>query len=185
MKYIFFFGFCTIFFLFTSCLDSERRGYYREIESMRLHLEGLEQKYHSQPTDSFLTIKELSKGLENEVKANFNEDTIDADFARKMNRLRGIRKGSQFIELKKMFLDTIFVFQKKQLSILRDDIEKSAGKRDAYAFFIDGERENIGVISGALKDFTLRFDNMRFDYYDIQDDIQSRLENWKSKSNRE
>lgn len=185
MKYLFFCSVCASLFMFTSCLDAERRSYYREIDAMIESIDSLEQKYQSQPTDSFLIIKDLSKGLESEVKANFNEDTIDANFAKKMNRLRSIRKGSQYIEIKKMFLDTIFVFQKKQLYTLRNDIEKSAGKRDAYASFIDRERENFGVISGALKDFTLRFDNMRFDYHDIHDDIQSRLENWKSKSNKE
>jgi chromosome segregation ATPase len=181
MKYLIYIGFCASFFIFTSCLDAERKGYYREIDSMLFSLDSLEQNYQAQPTDSFSIIMNLSKGLEKEVKTHFNEDTIDTEFARKMNRLRGIRKGSQYIEMKKYFLDTIFVFQKNQLTTLREDIEKSAGKRDAYASFVDRERENMGIISGAIKDFTLRNNNMRFDYNDIRDDIESRLENWKSK----
>jgi hypothetical protein len=171
-----------LFLAMVSCLDTERKGYYREIDSMLAGVDSMEMDYGIHPLDSLQIIVELASSLEKQVKANFNEDTVDTQFAKKMNKLRGIRKGNKEVFFKKAFLDTIFRFQREQLTQLRSDIENSAGKRDQYGAFIDSERNNVNIIRGALKEFKLRFDAMRFDYYDINNEIKDRIEIWKSKS---
>lgn len=169
-------------FLAFSCLDAERRGYYTEIDNMLHTLDSLEQVDISLPNDSFKIIKDEALKIEKDVKAYFMEDTVDFEFARKMNRLRGIRKGSDFIAMRRSFLDSIFDFQRAQLLSLRQDIENGSGQRDQYRSFIDDERKNMEIISGAFKDYRLRFGAMRSEYYDIEGVIRERIRPFKEKA---
>lgn len=171
-----------LFFAAVSCLDTERKGYYAEIDSMLHVLDSLEQLDRAMPNDSFSIIKKDASAIEKDVKSYFTEDTVDFEFAQKMNRLRGIRKGSDFIAMRRSFLDTIFVFQRAQLLILRTDIENGTGQRDQYRAYIDVEKENMSTISMAFKDYKLRFDAMRSEYYDIADVIRARIKPFKEKA---
>jgi hypothetical protein len=169
-------------FLAFSCLDAERKGYYTEIDDMLHTLDSLENLHKSLPNDSFKIIKDEALKIEKDVKAYFMEDTVDFEFARKMNRLRGIRKGTDFIAMRRVFLDTIFVFQRAQLITLRKDIENGSGQRDQYRSFVDAERTNMEIISGACKDYNLRFGAMRKEYYDIEGIIRERIRPFKEKA---
>jgi len=169
-------------FLFVSCLDSERKGYYAEIDKMILNLDSLDNLHKQLPNDSFAIIKKLALDIEKDIKTYFYEDTVDFEFARKMNRLKGIRKGSDYISLKRVFLDTIFVFQRAQLLTLREDIEKGSGQRDQYRNFIDSERENMTAIINAFNDYQKRFGSMRSEYYAISDVIIERVKPFKEKA---
>lgn len=170
------------FFVAVSCLDTERKGYFAEIDSMLLTLDSLEQMHRALPNDSFSIIKEESSKIEKDVKSYFMEDTVDFEFARKMNRLRGIRKGSDFIAMRRSFLDTVFQFQREQLLTLREDIENGSGQRDQYRDFVDAEKENMSLIASAFKDYNLRFGAMRSEYYDIADVIRERVKPFKEKA---
>jgi hypothetical protein len=165
-----------------SCLDTERKGYFAEIDKMLNTLDSLEQLDQKLPNDSFAIVKAEALKIEKDVKAYFMEDTVDFEFARKMNRLRGIRKGSDFIAMRRAFLDTVFVFQRAQLNTLREDIGNGSGKRDQYRTFVDAEKDNMELISGAFKDYELRFNAMRSEFYDIADEIRARVKPFKEKA---
>jgi hypothetical protein len=168
--------------LFSSCLDAEKKAHFRDIDSMVSTLDSLEKAFNAMPNDSFSIVKSNAAAIEKDVKTYFMEDTVDHQFARKMNRLRGIRKGSDFIAMRRSFLDTIFVFQKEQLRILREDIDNGAGKRDEYHSYIDEEKKNMGVIESSFNDYKKRYDAMRSEYYDIEDDIRARVKPFKDKA---
>ncbi len=168
--------------LVTSCLDTEKKAHFRDIDSMMSKLDSLESAFIAMPNDSFSIVKKDAAAIEKDVKTYFMEDTVDHEFARKMNRLRGIRKGSDFIAMRRNFLDTIFVFQREQLEILREDIENGAGKRDEYQSYVDAEKENMTVISSSYKDYKQRFDAMRSEFYDIADEITDRVRPFKEKA---
>jgi hypothetical protein len=165
-----------------SCLDMERKGYFAEIDKMLNTIDSLEQLHQGLPNDSFSIIKQEASNIEKDVKSYFMEDTVDFEFARKMNRLRGIRKGSDFIAMRRSFLDTVFQFQREQLLILRGDIENGSGQRDQYRSFVDAEKENVSKIAAAFKDYNLRFGAMRSEYYDIADVIRERIKPFKEKA---
>jgi hypothetical protein len=169
-------------FLTFSCLDAEKKGYFVEIDGMIKKLDSLELAFASLPNDSFAIIKEEALKIEKDVKSYFMEDTVDFEFARKMNRLKGIRKGSDFIAMRRSFLDSIFDFQRTQLLTLKEDIGNGSGQRDKYRAYIDEEKENMSVISGAFKDYDLRFGAMRSEYYDIADIIRKRVKPFKEKA---
>ena len=169
-------------FLVSSCLDAEKKAHFRDIDSMTHKIDSLESAFLNMPNDSFKIVKEKALALEKEVKTYFMEDTVDHAFARKMNRLRGIRKDADFIAMRRAFLDTIFVFQRQQLEILKADIANGAGKRDAYHGYVDAEQENMSVISYAFKDYKLRFETMRSEYYDVADEIRARIQPFKDKA---
>lgn len=166
----------------SACLDAEKKAHFRDIDTMMHKIDSLEFAFVSMPNDSFKIVKENALALEKEVKTYFMEDTVDHAFARKMNRLRGIRKGADFIAMRRAFLDTIFLFQRGQLEVLRTDIANGAGKRDAYHEFVDAEKENMTVISSAFKDYELRFGSMRSEYYDIADEIRARVQPFKEQA---
>jgi len=168
--------------LFSSCLDAEKKAHFRDIDNMLHKLDSLEVAFNSMPNDSFSIVKQSAKEIEKEVKTYFVEDTVDHQFARKMNRLRGIRKDSDFIAMRRSFLDTIFVFQKEQLEVLREDIRNGAGKRNEYLSYVDAEKENMTVIVTTFNDYKLRFDSMRSEYYDIADEIRARVQPFKDKA---
>lgn len=170
------------FFVIVSCLDTERKGYFAEIDKMLNTIDSLEQLHQGLPNDSFSIIKQEASNIEKDVKSYFMEDTVDFEFARKMNRLRGIRKGSDFIAMRRSFLDTVFQFQREQLLTLREDIENGSGQRDQYRSFVDAEKENVSMISAAFKDYNLRFGAMRSEYYDIADVIRERVKPFKEKA---
>ena len=176
------FLFPILVFAFQSCLDAEKKGYLEDISGMNKKLDSLETAFKAMPNDSFTIIKKSAAGLEKEVKKYFTEDTVDHEFARKMNRLRGIRKGTHFISMRQVFLDTIFVFQRAQLGMLRDDIENGVGKRDEYRRFVESEKENMTTISSSFNDYKLRFDAMRNGYYNIEGEIRDRIQPFKDKA---
>lgn len=165
-----------------SCLDAERKGYYAEIDKMLNTLDSLEKLDEKLPNDSFAIIKSDALKIEKDVKSYFMEDTVDFEFARKMNRLRGIRKGTDFIAMRRNFLDTVFQFQRTQLKSLREDIGNGSGQRDQYRVFVDAEKENMSIISSAFKDYELRFGAMRSEYYDIAVEIRARVKPFKEKA---
>lgn len=170
------------FLVFTSCLDAEKKAHFRDIDNMMNKLDSLESAFLAMPNDSFSIVKKSASEIEAEVKTYFTEDTIDHLFARKMNRLRGIRKESGFIAMRRNFLDTIFAFQRVQLEILREDIQNGAGKRDEYHAYVDAEIENVTVISTSFNDYKLRFGLMRSEYYEIADEIRARVRPFKEKA---
>lgn len=166
----------------TSCLDAEKKGHFREIDGMMRKLDSLETAFKALPNDSFSIVKKNAAEIEKEVKTYFSEDTVDHAFAQKMNRIRGIRKDSNFINMRRIFLDTIFAFQREQLRILKEDIANGAGKRDAYAAYVDAERENVTIISSSFNDYQLRFNALRSDYYNVADEIRARILPFKEKA---
>ncbi len=170
-----------IFFSLVSCLDAEKKAHFQEIDSMVQTLDSLEKEFQSMPNDSFDVIKRKAWEIEVEVKTYFMEDTIDQEFARKMNLIRDIRKGSDFITMRRMFLDTIFAFQRAQLNTLREDIDNGVGKRDEYGNFITSERANVDIIVSSFGDYKLRFDRMRTSYYDVSDAIRERVRPFREK----
>ena len=165
-----------------SCLDAERRSYSSEIDKMIAVLDSLEELHQSLPNDSFSIIKQEASNIEKDVKSYFMEDTVDFEFARKMNRLRGIRKGTDFIAMRRSFLDTVFQFQRSQLLTLKQDIDNGSGQRDQYRVYVDAEKENVSMITAAFKDYNLRFGAMRSEYYDIADVIRERIKPFKEKA---
>jgi hypothetical protein len=168
----------------TSCLDGEKKVYFEEIDRMMLTLDSLESAYKLMPNDSFSIVKKDALAIEKEVKTYFMEDTVDHAFAKKMNRLRGIRKGSDFIAMRRKFLDTIFTFQREQLVVLKEDITNGAGKRDEYQKYVNQEKENMSIIASSHKDYKLRFDSMRSEYYDIAQIIRDRVRPFKEKATK-
>jgi predicted nucleic acid-binding Zn-ribbon protein len=175
-------GLLATLLLFSACLDSEKKSFFSDIERMNKKLDSLESAYNELPNDSFKIIKKSAAALEKDVKTYFFEDTIDHEFARKMNKLRGIRKGSDDISMRRAFLDTVFTFQRAQLKTLKTDIDNGAGNRNDYKKFIESESENITTISMSFKDYKLRFDAARFDFYDIAEDIKNRILPLKEKA---
>jgi hypothetical protein len=167
-----------------SCLDAEKQGHFREIDAMMRKLDSLEIAFKALPNDSFTIIKKNAAEIEKEVKTYFSEDTVDHAFARKMNRIRGIRKDSDFINMRRIFLDTIFTFQREQLRMLKEDIAGGAGKRDAYASYVEAERENLAVIVSSFNDYYQRFNALRSDYYDVADEIRARILPFKEKAEK-
>lgn len=168
--------------ILSSCLDAEKKAHFRSIDKMVETLDSLEAEFKALPNDSFVIIKKEAYQIENQVKTYFVEDTIDIQFARRMNHIRDIRKGSDFILMRKMFLDTIFDFQRNQLQVLREDIQNGSGKRDAYDSYVDSEIANVEIISSSFNDYKLRFKVMRDDYYQNANAIRLRLEPFITKA---
>lgn len=171
--------------ILSSCLDAEKKAHFQEIEMLVSKLDSLESAFKSLPNDSFSIVKSDASAIEKDVKTYFMEDTVDHAFAKKMNRLRGIRKGSDFIAMRRTFLDTIFDFQREQLNSLREDIANGAGKRDSYKSFLDSEKENISIIASSFKDYKLRLNAMISEYNEVADIIRERVRPFKEKATSE
>lgn len=163
----------------TACLDAERKGYITEIDGMTEKLDSLESLYYSMPLDSFTVVREIAQNNEHSVKQFYDNDTIDAEFARAMNRYKAIRKGAGFITQKRNFLDTVFAFQKTQLSKLRTDILNGSGKRDKYETFINSERENVALITTSFMDFESRFVHLLEEFYETNPKVEEMIKNLK------
>jgi hypothetical protein len=166
-------------FAFTSCLDAERKAHLDKLDGMIHQLDSLKSNYAKIPLDSINLIREHVNNNERYIKNYYLDDTLDVDFARAMNRYRGIRKGSGYIVEKRIFLDTVFDFQLNQMKKLHTDISNGTGKRDKYEQFVKGEEENVNLILSSFKDFSERFSFMRKEFNEINPMIESIIERLK------
>jgi hypothetical protein len=160
-------------------LDTEKKVHITQLEGMIEQLDSIKEIYSLMPTDSINLIRELVNNNEKYIKAYYFDDTLDVDFARAMNRYRGIRKGAGHIVEKRIFLDTVFDFQVRQLEKLKSDIANNSGKRDKYAQYVSGEQENVTLIITSYRDFDGRFVFMRNEFNEVNPVIEKVIEKLK------
>jgi len=166
--------------LFSACLDSEKKDYLKRLDNMNTKLDSMSTVYHSLPLDSFIVAREIAQNNERSIKSFYDSDTVDAEFARIMNRYKAIRKGGNYVIQKRNFLDTVFNFQSAQFNKLKTDIENGAGKRDKYAHYIKAEEENLQLISTSFADFYARFNHLMDEFYATNPDIEEKIIQYKA-----
>jgi hypothetical protein len=166
--------------IFSSCLDAEKKDYLQRIEQMSMKLDSMSNVYNALPLDSFIIAREIAQNNERSIKTYYDSDTIDAQFARTMNRYKAVRKGGNFIIQKRNFLDTVFGFQSSQLNQLKTDIENGAGKRDKYTEYLKSEEENIQLIATSFADFYARFNHLMDEFYATNPAVEEKIREFKS-----
>jgi hypothetical protein len=156
----------------SACLDAEKKERIAELDRMTFQLDSIKEAFVILPLDSINLIREHVNNNEKYIKTYYFDDTLDVEFARAMNRYRGIRKGAGHVVGKKVFLDTIIDFQLGQLEKLKTDISNNSGKREKYEQYVNGERENVSLIISSYRDFEMRFSLMRSEFNEVNPIIE-------------
>ncbi|HLW40246.1 MAG TPA: hypothetical protein VKX31_07635 [Brumimicrobium sp.] len=140
-------------FFFTSCGNESQQKYLQEVDEMEAVLDSLYLIAFNAPLDRIpqdSLIASVRKTLNN-VKRNYNSDTIDYEMAKKLDAYKEIENAlsinsGNLAKAKQAIEDT-----QKKVEALEYDIRKGINDRNSYQNFIEFEKNKIKEIENVLE----------------------------------
>ena len=104
--------------------------------------------------DEIMTISREAHTVEKRITDNFDTDTIDFEFAKKMEAFKGVLNS--FAPLQEMFLRLTNDSKTEKLALikLKNDIENGNGDRAKYAEFVSFEQAKVKQICSLLAEYS-------------------------------
>jgi len=142
-SYIFF----LVVFLFVSCADMKRPKQLKEIERIEANLNDAEMVLNSISIDSIEQIIRSSTFLENRIKKYYSGDTISLSLGEDLELFHALIPNSEEVVFGVIKIDSMLLFRKSQLNLLKNDIQQGAGNRSEYDENIFFENEEVSVVA--------------------------------------
>jgi len=139
-------GICCLATLF-SCADLRQKEQVNAVDKLLYSLDSLQKTTENRLPDSLNSYRLAMMNTEVRLKNRYVIDTIDRAYARDMNTYKDARNSIGAINKHWVEIKSAFQQERKQLKILKKDIENGWGKRDRYAQYISFEKKNIQALT--------------------------------------
>ncbi len=202
MKY-FMLGLLVVGTLF-SCNDFNRKSQLQTIDKLTVSLDSMYHVLLENRIDTLAGIIIASNTLELRIKENYHADTIDLDFAKKMNRFKEIKKafeaeseaeeeageaeerregkmlGTSYTTINEGIKD-----ERETLKKLYSDIDQGNGNRSAYEEYLSFESQKVNQLRTLLTFYVNEKHRVLKEFYPLYETLNayaSKLENESSKN---
>ena len=146
-----FIAFVLLGLLVASCHDAQKESYLAEVEQMNNSLDSIEEVFESNKIDTINLFMNHIEYTLIQVKNNFVADTVDAEFAKVMDRYKSIKKGLPKNNRNAEKISKSIIEERTALEKLEHDIENAAGEREKYPEYISFERNKVVQIRELMK----------------------------------
>jgi hypothetical protein len=137
----------------SSCTDLNKGEQILSIQEMNESLDSIQLILSK---NDFSTISDLASNAnatDSRIKMNYQSDTLEFEFAKKLDAYNVMRKSFTILDLAFNQLSRDLNIEKKTLQKLKLDIEKGNGERDKYATNIEFENEKVQKLKILLSDY--------------------------------
>ncbi|MFN5911976.1 MAG: hypothetical protein ACK45H_11615 [Bacteroidota bacterium] len=141
--------------LLFSCSDLQRKEHLAAIKGMRTSLDSLEKVLQDNQIDTLAGLITATMSLELRIKNNYESDTINMEFGRKMDAFKRARKrlkpiGAVYSNVRVGILEERDILKK-----LETDISNGNGNRRKYAEYVDFELRKIDQLRKLLASYVV------------------------------
>ncbi len=119
----------------------------KEIERIEANLNDAEMVLNSISIDSIEQIIRSSTFLENRIKKYYSGDTISLSLGEDLELFHALIPNSEEVVFGVIKIDSMLLFRKSQLNLLKNDIQQGAGNRSEYDENIFFENEEVSVVA--------------------------------------
>lgn len=137
----------------SSCTDLKKGEQILSIQKMNESLDSIQLILSE---NDFSTISDLASNanaIDSRIKMNYQSDTLEFEFAKKLDAYNVMRKSFTILDLAFLQLSSDLKIEKKTLQKLKLDIEKVNGERDKYATYIEFENDKVQKLKILLSDY--------------------------------
>ena len=133
--------------LLASCADLNRPKQIEEVERIELKLVDMGQQLNSISMDSIENIITATSIIDNRIKEYYSGDTVSVSFGEKLESFHALNPELRnIVELMKE-IDSAIIVRENQLSLLKNEINKSVGNRAKYDENIHFEKNEAELIA--------------------------------------
>ena len=140
-----------------SCTDLKKGEQILSIQEMNESLDSIQLILSE---NDFSTISDLAanaNATDSRIKMNYQSDTLELEFAKKLDAYNVMRKSFTILDLQNLKLD----------------IEKGNGERDKYATYIEFENEKVQKLKILLSDYISLREKTSTTFNELHNEINS------------
>ena len=146
--------------LLISCHDVKKKEQLTKVDALIASNDSIYKAYRTKEADSvsFTRIIQQIMDVELRIKRNYETDTVNLDFAKKMDAYKLVRKRLK--PLGKIASQLAFGYEeeKKALTNLRTDIDLGSGDKSKYDEFIQYEQNKVDQLRVLVKELVKTHD---------------------------
>ena len=166
-----FFGFIFMFITLSSCADLHKGDQLLAVETMHKTLDSITTVLIENDYKSIEEIRIESKDVAEKIKGNYKGDTLDIEFAKKLDDYKQMLFSFDPLKNGYILLLKNTKEEKKALTKLMDEIEKGNGERAKYQEFILNEQKKTKQICMLLSDYVSQLKKSLTIYHQNKDAI--------------
>lgn len=156
-----------------SCTDLKKGEQILSIQEMNESLDSIQLILAE---NDFSTISDLASNAnatDSRIKMNYQSDTLELEFAKKLDAYNVMRKSFTILDLAFNQLSIDIETEKTALQNLKLDIEKGNGERDKYATYIEFENEKVQKLKILLSDYISLREKTSTTFNELHNEINS------------
>ena len=157
----------------SSCTDLKKGEQILSIQEMNESLDSIQLILAE---NDFSTISDLAanaNATDSRIKMNYQSDTLELEFAKKLDAYNVMRKSFTILDLAFNQLSIDIETEKTALQNLKLDIEKGNGERDKYATYIEFENEKVQKLKILLSDYISLREKTSTTFNELHNEINS------------
>jgi hypothetical protein len=165
--------------MISSCSDIEKDEQLKKIGVLNTTIDSLKSTLVDNKIENVAKKKLAFYTVIKRIKSYYYTDTIDHQFAKKMESYKLIQKSLKNLDGDYEKIRTALEEEKLSLNKLNSDVRKGFGKREKYDEYISFEKNKIKKIKSLMKEykskkeeFTISFDSL----HPLLNDYSIRLE---------
>ena len=166
-----FVGLCVL--LLTSCMDLETSEQLERIAAMNQTVDSVETVFEEHKMDSIAAISLRAYGVENRIKNNYNSDTIDMAFGRKMDAFKVMRRSLVPLGKSLTLIPKSVSEEREKLNELKADIENGDGDRKKYAEYISFEEAKVSQLKILLDEYVTTKETSLKTYNNLYEELNA------------
>ena len=152
--------------LFLACNPEKKYAQeLNELTSLNLQLDSIINLSETIDYDSLDYIRTKANEVENIIKQKYSADTINTDFANKMNYIKRVRKSLKDLELNKLSVERESDALKKQFTDLQTDIKNGVLNADQIKQYLGEEKDAFGKFQITFKSLYLNQQEQKKNFY--------------------
>lgn len=148
------FAFLFVTILLASCADISKGEQITTIDGLVKTVDSISTVLIENNSDEIITISRQSHTIEKRIKDNFENDTVDFEFGKKLDEFKHLLNSLKPIQDMFSELSKNSKLEKKILLKLKHDIENGNGERGKYDEYVQFEKEKVKELCLLLVQYT-------------------------------
>jgi hypothetical protein len=153
-----------VLLLFSSCADIEKEEQVNKITRLRKTVSILKENLSKSQIENIAEKKIVIYSVIKRIKSYYYLDTIDMDFAKKMEAYKVMGKSLKSLEGEFEKIRVSLDEEKVSLKTLQSDIKNGFGHREKYNQYIGFEKNKIEQIKQLLNEYKLNMNRLVLAY---------------------